>query len=180
MKDKYPDRKVGLVTFESNILIIGDGTKKPIQLERNYHDDFVNILKTAVVAATTQLSSPICKTYDNLKQQVEQLRATGGTALGPGMLAAVGVACEGSLGSQVIVCTDGESGEGIGAHGEQDVYDRIGEYASSKGATVHIVTFKGTQCNIDAISRVAEMTNGDVERVDADNIGDNFKNFLAK
>ena len=53
MKDKYPDRKVGLVTFESNILIIGDGTKKPIQLEKNYHDDYVNILKTAVVAATT-------------------------------------------------------------------------------------------------------------------------------
>lgn len=96
------------------------------------------------------------------------------------MLAAIGVACEGSLGSQVIVCTDGESGEGIGANGEQAVYDRIGEYASSKGTTVHIVTFKGTQVNLDAISRVAEMTNGDVERVDADNIGDNFKNFLAK
>ena len=106
--------------------------------------------------------------------------ATGGTALGPGMLAAIGLAGEGTLGSQVIVCTDGEATDGIGAYGDKAAYSRMGEYASSKGVTVHIVTFTGTECNIDAISVVSQMTNGEIERVNTDNLGQNFKEFLSK
>jgi hypothetical protein len=56
----------------------------------------------------------------------------------------------------------------------------MGEYASSKGVTVHIVTFTGTECNIDAISAVSQMTNGEIERVDVANISKNFREFLAK
>jgi hypothetical protein len=50
------------------------------------------------------------------------LRATNSTALGPGMLSAIGLAGEGSLGSQVIVCTDGESNMGIGTNSNDPVY----------------------------------------------------------
>jgi hypothetical protein len=35
------------------------------------------------------------------------MRTEGSTALGPGLLTAIALAGEGSLGSQVIVCTDG-------------------------------------------------------------------------
>ena len=38
----------------------------------------------------------------------------------------------------------------------------------------------GTECNIEAISMVSQMTNGEIERVDTNNIGQNFKEFLAK
>ena len=46
--------------------------------------------------------------------------------------------------------------------------------------TCHIVKFKGTECNIDSISDVSGMTNGEIERVDLNNLGDYFKYFLSR
>jgi len=63
---------------------------------------------------------------------------------------------------------------------DSSFYSRVGEYAQTKGVTVHIVTFIGTECNIDSISMVSQMTNGEIERVDTNNIGQNFREFLAK
>jgi hypothetical protein len=96
------------------------------------------------------------------------------------MLAAIGLAGEGSPGSQVIVCTDGEANCGLGSYGEASFYRQVGQYAQQKGVTVHIVTFKETECNIDAISAVSAVTNGEIERVDTNNLGDNFKDFLSR
>jgi hypothetical protein len=39
---------------------------------------------------------------------------------------------------------------------------------------VHIVTIIGAECNIDAICPVAEMTNGEIERVNPRDISTNF------
>ena len=61
------------------------------------------------------LSKPISETYLDIKKRVENIRATSKTALGPGLLSAIGLASLGSLGSQIIVCTDGESNLGIGS-----------------------------------------------------------------
>ncbi len=61
------------------------------------------------------LSKPISETYEDLKKRVENINATNSTALGPGMLSAIGLASLGSLGSQIIVCTDGASNLGIGS-----------------------------------------------------------------
>jgi hypothetical protein len=33
MKEKYPDRKVGLVTFSEDVKIIGDGTKDIVAVD---------------------------------------------------------------------------------------------------------------------------------------------------
>lgn len=61
------------------------------------------------------------------------------------------------------------SNAGIGSGNNQDeiktFYSMCGEYAKSKGVTVHIVTIIGSDCNIDAICPVAEATNGEIERV---------------
>lgn len=69
---------------------------------------------------------------------------------------------------------------GFGSYKDTGVYKTIGEFAKEKGVTVHIVTFKGTECNIDAISAVSGMTNGEIERVDTNEIGENFRGFIAK
>ena len=106
---------------------------------------------------------------------------TNEDALGPGMLSAIGLASLGSLGSQVIVCGDGGSNTGIGSGGDAtEIYTRIGNYAKEKGVTVHIVTFKGTECDIALLSTVAGMTNGEIERVDTNNLGSNFNDFLSR
>lgn len=69
---------------------------------------------------------------------------------------------------------------GFGSYTDTGVYKNIGEFAKEKGITVHIVTFKGTECNIDAISVVSGMTNGEIERVDTNEIGENFRGFISK
>jgi hypothetical protein len=69
---------------------------------------------------------------------------------------------------------------GLGQSGNTAFYKKLGDYAKEKGVTVHIVTFKGTECNIDSISVVSGMTNGEIERVDTNDIGDNFRDFLSR
>jgi hypothetical protein len=112
----------------------------------------------------------------------------GATALGPGMLASIALASEGSTGSQVIVCTDGSSnvglgttnGRGAGLEESKRFYEKVGEFAQSKGVSCHIVTIIGAECNIDAITAVAEMTGGEIERVDPQDLNKNFKEFVSK
>ncbi len=105
------------------------------------------------------------------------MNAFGGTDLPPGLISSVGLASLGTLGSQVIICTDGQSG---GVLNNKLNYEKIGEYAQEKGVTIHIVTFTGTECNIDMISVVSSLTNGQIERVDTKNLGNNVKEILSK
>jgi hypothetical protein len=42
------------------------------------------------------------------------------------------------------------------------------------------VTIIGSECNIDAITIVAELTGGNIERADPADIEKNFKEFLTK
>lgn len=58
------------------------------------------------------------------------------TDLPPGLISSVGLASKGTLGSQVIICTDGES---KGALNSDEYYRKIGEYAKEKGVTIHIL-----------------------------------------
>lgn len=44
----------------------------------------------------------------------------GSTALGPGLLSAVELASKGSVGSKVILCTDGEANVGMGGSFNED------------------------------------------------------------
>jgi hypothetical protein len=66
MHKKYPDRKVGIVTFSDLIKVIGDGSKPLITLDHQYFNDFNLMLKNGVAAATTQFTKPIKDTYKDL------------------------------------------------------------------------------------------------------------------
>lgn len=59
-----------------------------------------------------------------------------------------------------------------------EFYERIGEYAKSKGVSVSIVSIEGEECNIDTLSKIAEITGGSVERVDPIQLTQNFANIL--
>ena len=117
------------------------------------------------------------------------LEETGPTALGPAVLTAISLASKGSLGSTVILCTDGLANVGLGAFddikNEEDAlkadefYERVGQYAKTKGVTVNIVSIEGEECNIDTISKVSELTGGDVQRVAPRDLIENFSNILS-
>lgn len=42
-----------------------------------------------------------------------------------------------------------------------------------------IISIEGDECNLDSLSKLAEMTGGDVERVDPISLKDDFANILA-
>ena len=85
-------------------------------------------------------------------------------------------------------CSDGLANVGLGAFDEvttkeqsdqaSDFYEKLGEYAKSKGVTVSIVSIVGEECNIETLSKIAELTGGQVERVDPMNLTQNFANIL--
>jgi chemotaxis protein CheY-P-specific phosphatase CheC len=55
----------------------------------------------------------------------------------------------------------------------------IGQYAKTKGVTVNIISIKGDQCNVDTLSKLSELTGGDVELVDPKDLINNFSNMLS-
>ena len=120
--------------------------------------------------------------------KVMALEENGPTALGPGLASAIAIAAKGAPGSSVVLCTDGLANVGLGAFDEvttkeqsdqaSNFYEKLGEYAKSKGVTVSIVSIVGEECNIETLSKIAELTGGQVERVDPMNLTQNFANIL--
>jgi len=100
------------------------------------------------------------------------IEETGPTALGPGVLTSIAMAAEGSLGSSVVICTDGLANVGLGAWDEcktpadtvkvEEFYERIGQFAKTKGVLVNIVTLAGDECNLDGLEKIAEMSGGEI------------------
>ena len=136
------------------------------------------------------MTHKITETKQNLCDKLMKLEETGPTALGPAVLTSVAMAAEGAAGSQVIICTDGLANIGLGAFDEatteeeiarvDEFYERVGEYAKNKGITINVVSLIGDECNLDALSKLAEMTGGDVDRINPVDLTKNFANFLTQ
>ena len=136
------------------------------------------------------MTQPIGQTKDVLKARLDAIEETGPTALGPAILTSVSMATQGSAGSCVVICTDGLANIGLGAFDEivteQDqqqadsFYTQVGEIAQQAGVTINIVSIEGDECNIDSLSKLADLTGGHVERVNPTTLTQNFASMLAK
>ena len=134
------------------------------------------------------LSKPVKDAKEVLQQKLLALEETGPTALGPAMATAIAMASQGAPGSSVILCTDGLSNIGLGAFDEvkneeqlkkvDEFYEGLGQLAKEKGVTVSIISIEGEECNMDTLSKIAELTGGTVERVDPIQLTQNFANIL--
>jgi len=60
-----------------------------------------------------------------------------------------------------------------------EFYERVGEFAKNKGVTVNIISIEGDECNIDSLSKLAELTGGMVERVNPTTLKDDFSAMLS-
>ena len=189
MQKNYPKRKIGVVTFNNEVSIIGDGTQPALVIAGDKLQDYDQLIQIGENSAAAHLKNQIEKTRKPLEQKLMALEETGPTALGPAVLTAISLASKGSLGSTVILCTDGLANVGLGAFddikNEEDAlkadefYERVGQYAKTKGVTVNIVSIEGEECNIDTISKVSELTGGDVQRVAPRDLIENFSNILS-
>lgn len=145
-------------------------------------------MNNGIQSSKLLFNKTIKDTQKPLQSKLMSLEETGPTALGPALLTSIALASEGTPGSQVVLCTDGLANVGLGAfdgitsedqHKEVDsFYERLGEFAKSKGITVNIVSITGEECNIDTLSKISEISGGDVQRVDPNDLIKNFSNIL--
>ena len=71
MKIVSSSKKVGLVTFESYVNIIGDGTQKPTIIKENDAlNNFESLLETAQDCSRTHMSTKIGDTFEDLQNKV--------------------------------------------------------------------------------------------------------------
>ena len=118
------------------------------------------------------------------------IEETGPTALGPAVITSVALVCKGNPGSTVVICTDGLSNTGLGAFDEakseqeklkiNEFYERVGLLAKTHGVTINLVSIKGDECNIEGLSKLCELTGGEVQRVSPETLTSNFANILSK
>eukprot|EP00347_Sterkiella_histriomuscorum_P018210 403346370 len=189
MKIHYPERKIGLVTFNNEVTVIGDGMQIPQTIAGDKLYNFDYLLQNGIESQKLYLNKPIKETKSKLEQKLLSLEEGGPTALGPAVLTAIAMASEGAPGSSVILCTDGLANVGLGNFDEvfteeenqkvDEIYERMGQYAKSKGLTVNIVSIEGEECNIDTISKISEITGGEVQRVKPADLIENFSNILS-
>ena len=60
-----------------------------------------------------------------------------------------------------------------------EFYERIGEFAKSKGVSVNVISIIGDECNLDSLCKLSEMTGGNVERVDPVTLSKNSGDLLS-
>lgn len=75
-------------------------------------------------------------------------------------------------GSNIVICTDGESNRGFGNLTDHDplqadFYAELGQLAADSGLTINLIAIINSQCNVQALSKLCEMTGGSVSNVDA-------------
>lgn len=181
MKNETPNRKVGLITFNNEVTIIGDASQNPNIITGDKLSNFEACLSEGISSAESHLKFPISQTALNLLNSLEKLKETGKTALGPALLAALGMASKGSQGSKLIVCTDGLANIGLGAlelESQSNFYEKLRQFAVESGITINVITIKGEECRVDVLGMLADSTNGKVLRVDPENLNQDFANVI--
>lgn len=182
LSQHHPKRQVGLVTFNNEVCVIGDGSCPPVVLSGDKLDDVELLARTGRDCAAVTHS--VHESRQRLSDKLFDLEECGQTALGPAMVVAINMASS-SPGSQVIVCTDGKANRGLGRleDSTEDAaalfYSDIAKFAKSKGVTVSVVSIAGEECRLEHLGVVADVTGGEVEKVDPLNLAANFQALLS-
>eukprot|EP00829_Urostomides_striatus_P001935 TRINITY_DN1209_c0_g1_i2.p1 TRINITY_DN1209_c0_g1~~TRINITY_DN1209_c0_g1_i2.p1 ORF type:complete len:512 (+),score=179.44 TRINITY_DN1209_c0_g1_i2:49-1536(+) len=185
MAKETPNMKVGFVTFESAIELIGDGTYPPKKFSGADLSEFHSLVEKTLNDHEKFMSQPVGKTKSALLEKLAGINTGGGTALGPGLVVAAALASKGAPGSRVIICTDGMANEGMGSiSGDLNTtklfYNQVGEYAQQHGIIVSIISLVSSECRLDLLSPIANLTSGDIVRIDPTKLSTDFSAFISE
>lgn len=183
-----PNKVVGLVTFNNEVLLIGDGQNAPITItgDRLYNAEEIRTLSHQ--AAPLIMCRPVKDSSAALLERFYKIEEKGQTALGPALISSLELAKAGKPGSMIIVCTDGLANLGLGSFDSslgnevnevtKSFYAGLALEAKDSGISISVVTIKGMVCGMSVLSMLAEQTNGNVTRVDPMDISKNFASIL--
>lgn len=191
LQKDQPNAKVALVAFASDVVILGDGTQDQLVVTG---DKLSNRERLEKVGREYGLGQPISQSHEKLTKKVWELDPKGQTALGPAMVIAVALAAQ-KGGSKVLICTDGLANVGLGSLEEaskgaqtnndkdveeEDLYADIGRVAAEAGVIVNVISITDSQCSLENLGTVADLTGGTVQRIDPLELVNNFNGILSQ
>jgi hypothetical protein len=192
-----PNKRVGFVTFATDVTIIGDAAGDTRVLAGSRLNDFATL---QAAGEGYKLTRGVKDSSEALVKKIYELSEEGQTALGPAVLVAVGMAAQ-HPGSKVVIVTDGMANIGCGSLEAPDLpagataeakaaaaetakqaantfFTRVANIASTAGVIVDVIGFEGANCNLEALSQLADATSGSMMRVNPANITEQFSNIL--
>ena len=177
-----PNKKVGIIGFESQVVIYGDGTSQE-NIPREVMGDFGRIMEYAQSKRGVFLNQPVSVSADRLSEKLMNLRPSGGTALGPALLAGILIAADGGRGSRVVICTDGLANEGVGSlsgNADQDgFYKEVSSIAKELGISVSVISIEGQECKLESLAIVTEETGGTIVKVAPESLTTEFASIMS-
>ncbi|XP_061173237.1 circularly permutated Ras protein 1-like [Saccostrea echinata] len=158
-----PERRVIFLTFESKVEVYGDCSDNTIQtVPSTIHNEFEPLLNYGEKYSTEHQIKPLTESYQKIVTEVNKLRPKGCTSLGPALSAALGIV-NGSVGSEIILCTDGAPNGGIGnLNRDPNFYVEAGQYAKKKNITISILAVEGERTGLEKVSKCADISGGTV------------------
>jgi len=195
-----PSRPVHLMTFNDTVTVLGINGDQSMSISGDRLADEAALLDFGKRLCQSG-SSPATQVareeswWSGLEDTVFKLQEGGGTALGPALLVALGLASTSAAPAQVILCTDGLANIGCGsldtdgvppagasAHLAKatDFYKRAGILAKGAGTSVSIVTIGDGSARLVDLGEVADATGGTVNQVNPMDLADEFSALLAE
>jgi len=187
MKSEFPKRRVGLVTFDNEVNIVGDGKQVPETVTGDKLYNYDVLQQIGQENGQKLISTTVKDSAETLIKKFEQLKESGKTALGPALLISIGLATKGKQGSKVILCTDGLANIGLGEMDTpeglakaDEFFTRLAHLAKESGISISVISIKGEGCKLDIIGKLADMTSGSLTRVDPEQITSQFANIMKE
>ena len=188
MAKDNPGRKVGLVQFSNSVNAIGSsGVRVTVPSDR--FTDFEGCLGHLAGQHDRVIDRPVGECAGEITDVMYSLKPNGGTALGPGLLASLSLASEGKPGSKIIVCTDGLANIGLGnvelnrpvdIQAAEEFYERVGTLAQQRGVSVSVISLVSSECRLNFLASVAELTEGNILKVDPMRLSEDFQSILSE
>ena len=186
ISSEEPQTEIGLVLFSNKVEVRGDCTSIPHTIPSELYDDY-DMLHKHVEDLGSVCEHTLEESSGHLLEALTELEAEGGTALGPGLLAATIIAGKGNPGSKVFLCTDGLSNVGFGTLDDPSLYEHsqlryneISEEAMKKGVSISLISLVSEECRLDMLSPIANNTGGSILRVQPTNLSTDFHALFSE
>ncbi|CAM9885732.1 unnamed protein product [Ectocarpus sp. 6 AP-2014] len=187
MAKETPSRHAGIVTFNGEVSLIGDGSGDSRVVAGDRLSDGEALKE---VGRAYPLSRPIAEARSRLADRLFALEEGGPTALGPAVVAGLSMLEErGGRGSRLVLCTDGLANVGLGALDDlqndeqrqvaESFYENLGRESSGNGVTIDVVSVDSDACDLENLGAMADVSGGTVTRVKASDLTSNFAGILA-
>eukprot|EP01091_Cochliopodium_minus_P013921 TRINITY_DN4604_c0_g1_i1.p1 TRINITY_DN4604_c0_g1~~TRINITY_DN4604_c0_g1_i1.p1 ORF type:complete len:624 (-),score=193.39 TRINITY_DN4604_c0_g1_i1:69-1940(-) len=184
LRQDFPKKKVGLICFNEKILVLGDGSNEIETISEDFEEFDLLLEKSQKYT----LNNPIEKSSEDILKKLSKIKENGVTALGPALVVGLGMAISNNTnGSSIVLLTDGCANSGLGDLSKSDqfslekadkFYTKIGEIAQHKGTTISITSLEGTNCNMQILGKITEISNGVVDIVNPLDITGNFEDVI--